>query len=115
MEKGTDLGARNGTRIKKTHSAWLLQVFELPDQRECYSQHRHFLFQKKKKIICCFLSKTGHVCLLQFWQMAVKGLVTKFVYFDSLGMKLNVLLKQNPCLLQYLLLGNNMPIYKHLT
>lgn len=55
------------------------------------------------------------MCLLQFWQMAVKGLVTKFVYFDSLGMKLNVLLKQNPCLLQYLLLGNNMPIYKHLT
>ena len=30
-------------------------------------------------------------------------------------MKLNVLLKQSPCLLQYLLLGNNMPIYKHLT
>ena len=48
MEKGTDLGARNGTRIKKTHSAWLLQAFELPDQRECYLQHRYFLFQKKK-------------------------------------------------------------------
>lgn len=54
MEKGTDLGARNGTRIKKTRSAWLLQAFELPDQRECYLQHRHFLFQKKKLYVVFF-------------------------------------------------------------
>lgn len=37
----------------------------------------------------------GHVCLLQFWQMAVKCLVTKFVYLDSFLMELNVLLKQS--------------------
>lgn len=57
MEKGTDLGARNGIRIKKTRSAWLLQAFELPDQRECYLQHRHFLFQKKKKNYMLFSFK----------------------------------------------------------
>lgn len=37
----------------------------------------------------------GHVYLLQFWQMAVKCLVTKFVCFDSFLMELNVLFKQS--------------------
>ena len=63
MEKGTDLGARNGIRIKKTRSAWLLQAFELPDQRECYSQHRHFLFQKKKKKLYVVFFQRQDMCV----------------------------------------------------
>lgn len=99
MEKGISLGARNGTRIKDSFRHCFYACVQVARSKGVLLHNIDISYFRKS--ICCFLSKTGHVKLLQFWQMAVKvSFITKFVYFDSLGMKLNVLLKQSPCFLQ---------------